>query len=98
MTRAPEHVRRAAAAHLRAAGSSAEHGRSLLVRIDRFWADLLEPLDDGTLLPGGLVRSVATSLDEVPAPVARVAPRRRSPGRRMRRRSSVVASWMVRSS
>ena len=28
--------------------------------------DLLEPLDRGDLLPGELVRSVATSLDEVP--------------------------------
>lgn len=31
--------------------------------------DLLEPLDHGTLLPGQLVRSVATSLDEVPGGV-----------------------------
>ena len=30
--------------------------------------DLLEPLDDGTLLPGELVRSVPTSLDAVPGP------------------------------
>ena len=38
--------------------------------------DLLEPLADGTLVPGGLVRSVATSLDEVPvqpAPPAEAA-------------------------
>ncbi len=28
--------------------------------------DLLEPLDDGTIMPGELVRSVATSLEEVP--------------------------------
>ncbi|GAA1913460.1 hypothetical protein GCM10009815_05460 [Nocardioides marmoribigeumensis] len=32
--------------------------------------DLLEPLDHGTLAPGELVRSVATSLDEVPGPPA----------------------------
>lgn len=44
MMRAPEDVRRTVAAHLRDAGASAEHGRALLVRIDRFWADIHEPL------------------------------------------------------
>ena len=38
--------------------------------------DLLEPLDDGNLVPGGLVRSVATSLDQVPE---RAAPAEAAP-------------------
>jgi amylosucrase len=62
MMRAPEHVRRTAAAHLREAGSSAEHGRSLLVRIDRFWDDLLEPLE--RLYPDADPESIATDLVE----------------------------------
>jgi len=44
MIRAPEDVRRTVAARLREAGASAEHGRALLVRVDRFWDDLLAPL------------------------------------------------------
>ena len=50
-----------------------ERKRALLEKLDRTLAagrkmmnDLLEPLDRGDLLPGELVRSVATSLDEVP--------------------------------
>lgn len=44
MMRAPEHVRRTVAAHLRDAGVGGEHGRALLVRVDRFWDDLHHPL------------------------------------------------------
>ena len=62
MTRAPEHVRRMAAAHLRDAGSTAEHGRALLVRVDRFWDDLLEPLE--RLYPGRDPETIATDLVE----------------------------------
>lgn len=44
MMRAPEDVRRRVAAHLRDAGVGAEYGRALLVRVDRFWGDLHQPL------------------------------------------------------
>lgn len=61
MLRAPEHVRRRTAALLRDAGVSTDRGRALLVRVDRFWDDLVEPLGrlypalDPVVLAGDLV-------------------------------------------
>ena len=60
--RAPEQVRRTTAAHLRESGCSAEHGRALLVRIDRYWDDLLDPLE--RLYPDADPESIAADLVE----------------------------------
>lgn len=49
MKRAPEQIRRHTAALLREAEVSTDRSRALLVRIDRFWDDLVEPL--GRLFP-----------------------------------------------
>ncbi|WP_226963844.1 alpha-amylase family protein [Nostocoides sp. F2B08] len=62
MMRAPEQVRRTTAAHLRESRCTAEHGRALLVRIDRFWDDLLQPLE--RLYPDGDPGAVAADLVE----------------------------------
>ena len=45
MTRAPDSVRRHTAELLRDAGVNPDRGRSLLVRVDRFWEDLVQPLE-----------------------------------------------------
>ncbi|HHU10173.1 MAG TPA: alpha-amylase [Intrasporangiaceae bacterium] len=60
MRRAPEQVRRQAAARLRAAGCTRDHSRALLVRIDHYWEDLLEPLE--RLYPDRDPESIAADL------------------------------------